>query len=85
MRAAHDEFVSARELVRSIEGELLQSAREVRDAENKRYQTGAISLLEFLDAQRAFNDTMQSYLDAQASLRRAASRLNASVGKEVAR
>ena len=38
------------------------------------------TLLELLDAQRAFNDTMQSYLDAQASLRRAASRLNAAVG-----
>jgi outer membrane protein TolC len=36
-----------------------------------------------LDAQRAFNDVTQSYIDAQASLRRASARLNAAVGSEV--
>ena len=38
---------------------------------------GGGTLLELLDAQRAFNETMQTYVDAQANLRRAIARLNA--------
>ena len=83
VRAAADEFVSARELVKSIEGELLRIAREVRDSENQRYQSGASSFLEFLDAQRAFNDARQSLNDAQATYRRAVIHLHAAVGTEV--
>jgi cobalt-zinc-cadmium efflux system outer membrane protein len=83
VRTAVEEFVSARELVRSIEGELLRTAREVRDSENQRYQSGATSFLEFLDAQRAFNDARQSLNDAQATYRRAVIHLHAAVGTEV--
>jgi cobalt-zinc-cadmium efflux system outer membrane protein len=85
LRAAFEEFISARELVRSIEGELLQSAQEVRDAENRRYQAGATSFLEFLDAQRAFNDARQGLNDARATYRRAVIHLNAAAGGEVIR
>ena len=49
------------------------------------YRAGGSTLVEFLDAQRAFNDTMQSYFEAQAAYRRAVVRLNAAVGREVAR
>ncbi|MBV8881326.1 MAG: TolC family protein [Planctomycetaceae bacterium] len=83
VRSATEEFVSARGLVQSIEGELLRTAREVRDAEHQRYQNGAASFLEFLDAQRAFNDVRQSLNDAQATYRRAVIRLHAAVGSEV--
>jgi cobalt-zinc-cadmium efflux system outer membrane protein len=83
LRSAFDEFNSAREIVLSIEGELLRSAEEVRNAEQRRYQSGATSFLEFLDAQRAFNDARQSLNDAWATYRRAAIHLNAGVGSEV--
>jgi cobalt-zinc-cadmium efflux system outer membrane protein len=85
VRAATDEVISARELVLSIEGELLRSAEEVRNAEQRRYESGATSFLEFLDAQRAFNDARQSMNDAWATYRRAVLRLNAGVGSEVIR
>jgi len=55
----------------------------VRDSENQRYQSGATSFLEFLDAQRAFNDARQSLNDAQATYRRAVIHLHAAVGIEV--
>jgi len=83
VRGAVEEFVSARDLVQSIEGELLRTAREVRDSENQRYQSGAASFLDFLDAQRAFNDARQSLNDAQATYRRAVIHLHAAVGTEV--
>ena len=85
VRAAYHEYAATRDLVAGIERDLLKPATSAREISAYTYRAGGSTLLELLDAQRAFNDTMQSYLDAQASLRRAASRLNAAVGKEVAR
>lgn len=83
VQTAYSEFSTARELVESIEKDLLQPAQQARDTVAYTYRAGAASLLEFLDAQRAFNETMQSYLEAQASYRRAVMKLNAALGKEV--
>ena len=40
-------------------------------------------LIDVLDAQRAYNETMSTYYGAQADYRRATSRLEAAVGQEV--
>jgi cobalt-zinc-cadmium efflux system outer membrane protein len=85
VRAAYEEFNASRELVRTIEGDLLSSAEEVRDTENKRYEAGATSFLEFLDAQRAFNEARQGLNDARATYRHAVINVNAAVGSEVIR
>jgi cobalt-zinc-cadmium efflux system outer membrane protein len=85
VNAAYEELVSARDLVRGIEDELLRSAQDVRDAEQKRYESGATSFLEFLDAQRAFNDARQGLNDAWATYRRAVIHLQAGIGSEVMR
>ena len=83
VKTAYEEFRSGRELVESIERDLLKPAEQARDTSAYVYRSGASSLIEFLDAQRAFNETMQSYQEAQASYRRALVQLNATVGKEV--
>jgi cobalt-zinc-cadmium efflux system outer membrane protein len=85
VRSAYQEYATMRELVASIERDLLKPATSARDISTYTYKAGASTLLELLDAQRAFNDTMQSYVDAQAGLTRAVSKLNAAVGEEVAR
>jgi outer membrane protein, heavy metal efflux system len=82
---AFHEYAVTRDLLGAIERDLIQPATSARDISAYTYRAGGSSLVELLDAQRAFNDTMQSYLDAQASLRRAAARLNAAVGTEVMR
>jgi len=82
---AFHEYAANRDLVSAIERDLIQPATSARDISSYTYRAGGSSLVELLDAQRAFNDTMQSYLDAQAGLRRAAARLNAAVGTEVMR
>jgi outer membrane protein, heavy metal efflux system len=82
---AYREFTTNRDLVAAIEHDLIQPATSARDISTYTYRAGGSSLLELLDAQRAFNDTMQSYLDAQAGLRRAVAHLNAAVGMEVMR
>lgn len=83
VRAAYDSFVSSRELVEAIERDLLDNARKARDTAGYVYRAGASSLLEFLDAQRALNDSMLSYQEALGDYRRAVVNLNASVNKEI--
>jgi cobalt-zinc-cadmium efflux system outer membrane protein len=82
---AFHEYAGNRDIVAAIERDLIQPATSARDISTYTYRAGGSSLVELLDAQRAFNDTMQSYLEAQAGLRRAAARLNAAVGTEVLR
>jgi cobalt-zinc-cadmium efflux system outer membrane protein len=84
VRGALHEYTTTRDLVAAIERDLLKPAAHARDISAYTYRAGGATLLEFLDAQRAFNETTQSYVDAQASLRRAAARLNAAIGTEVA-
>jgi outer membrane protein, heavy metal efflux system len=85
VRSAHHDYTVTRELVAGIERELLVPAGRARDISSYTYQAGGGTLLELLDAQRAFNETMQTYVDAQANLRRAIARLNAAAGTEVVR
>jgi outer membrane protein, heavy metal efflux system len=80
---AYHEYVTTKDLVSEMKRDLLTPATSAREISAYTYRAGGSTLLELLDAQRAFNDTMQSYLDAQANLRRAASRLNAAVATEV--
>ena len=81
--AAYEEFETARQLTAEIERDLLQPSTEARDTTTYVYQAGASSLIDVLDAQRAFNETMSAYYEAQADYRRAASRLASVVGQEV--
>jgi cobalt-zinc-cadmium efflux system outer membrane protein len=85
VEVAFREYAANRDLLAAIERDLIRPATSARDISAYTYRAGGSSLLELLDAQRAFNDTMQSYLDAQAGLRRAAAHLNAAVGTEVMR
>lgn len=50
-----------RERVRYIEREYLTAAREARDIVLASYRLGATDLIDFLDAQRAFRDTVRTY------------------------
>ena len=83
VKTAYNEFRSGRELVENIEQNLLKPAEQARDTAEYVYRTGASSLVEFLDAQRALNETMQSYNEAQATYRDAINNLNAAIGKEI--
>jgi outer membrane protein, heavy metal efflux system len=73
--SAYEEFESARTLLADMERDLLQPAADARAGTTYVYQAGATSLLDVLDAQRAFNETMDTYYSAQAAYRRAEARL----------
>ena len=80
---AYQQFQTARELLENIEKNMLQQARDVRDITEYAYRRGDSTLLELLDAQRAFNETMQGYNEARAEYARNLYLLDAVTGKEV--
>jgi len=80
LRSAWDQFTAMRELVDTIEQQMLAQARDVRDTTGYSYRRGEASFIELLDAQRTFNDTMQSYNEARAEYARSLYTLDALTG-----
>ena len=81
--SAYEEFESSRQLLSDIERDLIKPTAEARAGTTYVYQAGATSLLDVLDAQRAYNDTMQTYYSAQAAYRRAQARLTLVSGRSL--
>ncbi len=67
---AYRQYTVSRQLLTSVENDMLAKARSVRDTTDYSYRRGEASLVEFLDAQRAFNDAMQTFNDARANYSR---------------
>ncbi len=65
VKTAYDQWLTSRTMVDRIEKDMLKQAREVRDTTEYSYRRGEASFVEFLDAQRVYNDTMQGYTDAR--------------------
>ena len=82
--SAYAEFTASRQLLDEIERDLLEPTDQARTGTAYVYQAGATSLLDVLDAQRAYNDTMETYYSAQAAYRRAQARLTLTIGTETA-
>jgi cobalt-zinc-cadmium efflux system outer membrane protein len=83
VRNAWLQYATSRELLETIEHDLLDQAREVRSTMEYSYRRGEASLVEFLDAQRAFNDARQSYNDARADFARSLYMIDSISGKAV--
>jgi cobalt-zinc-cadmium efflux system outer membrane protein len=78
--AAWRQYETARTLLARIEDGMLLKARRVLETMEFSYRSGEASLVEFLDAQRAFNDTTQSYNEARAEYARSLYLIDAAVG-----
>jgi cobalt-zinc-cadmium efflux system outer membrane protein len=83
VRNAWVQYTTSKELLDTIEHSLLDQARDVRDTMEYSYRRGEASLVEFLDAQRAFNDARQSYNDARADFARSLYTIDSTSGKAV--
>jgi outer membrane protein, heavy metal efflux system len=83
VQTAFQSWETSRSLLTNIEKDMLQQARDVRETTEYSYRRGEASLVEFLDAQRAFNETMQSYNDARAEYARSLYIIDAVTGKAV--
>ena len=65
--SAWQQYTTSRELLEDIEERMVAKARDVRNTTEYSYRRGEASLVEFLDAQRAFNEIMHSYNEARAN------------------
>ncbi len=82
---AYNQHVTARHLLDTIQSRMLAEAKDVREITDFSYRRGEATLLEFLDAQRAFNETMQAYNEARAEHARSLYELDAVCGKVVSK
>jgi cobalt-zinc-cadmium efflux system outer membrane protein len=69
-QTAYEQYSTSRVLVDRIEQNMLAQALQVRDTTEYSYLRGEASFVEFLDAERALNDAVQSYNDARADYAR---------------
>jgi len=84
VQAAYQAYAASRDVVTTIETQMLDQARDVRVTTEYSYRHGEASFIEFLDAVRTFNETMQSYNSARADYARSLYALEASSGESVA-
>jgi outer membrane protein, heavy metal efflux system len=70
VRSAWQQYTVSNALLTQIESDMLSRARDVRNTMEYSYRRGEATLVEYLDAQRAFNETMQSYNEARADYAR---------------
>jgi len=70
MDAAYAQYEITRNSVERIEGTMLSKARDVRQITEYSYRRGEASFVEFLDATRAYNETIQTYNEARAEYAR---------------
>jgi cobalt-zinc-cadmium efflux system outer membrane protein len=81
--SAYATLQSTLQQLRPYKQKYLREAQDIRDTVSFAYQNGAASLLEFLDAQRAFRETQLSYLNLVGAYLAAANQVNFAVGREV--
>ena len=77
------EFHDAEEQALLIGPQQLATARSVRDRTVNAYKLGGKTLLDVLDAERAYRDTSRSYILAQLTYWHALHKVNAAVGREM--
>lgn len=83
VQIAYQQYSISRDSLSEIQHQMLGRAREVRDTTEYSYKRGEASLVEFLDAQRAYNDTIQTYNEAQADFARSLYSIQSATGENV--
>ena len=81
--SAYVTLASALNLLNPYKTKYVPLANDVRDKMRFSYQNGGASLLDFLDAEKAFRDTRLAYLNLIGSYMTAAAQMNLAVGREV--
>jgi cobalt-zinc-cadmium efflux system outer membrane protein len=81
--SAYVTLVGALNLLRPYRDKYLKLAENSRDRISFSYQNGGASLLDYLDAEKAYRDTRLAYLNLIGSYLTAAAQMNMAVGREV--
>jgi cobalt-zinc-cadmium efflux system outer membrane protein len=79
---ASAQYATAETILKTVEEDMLSQARDVRSITDYAYRRGEATLIEFLDAQRAFNETMLAWNEARAEYARSVFLVRATVGED---
>ena len=82
VREAYNFVATRAELIRALRADYVPSARRARDIAQASYGLGALDLIAFLDAERAYRETLLSYNQALYDHQLARFLLDAVVGEE---
>jgi outer membrane protein, heavy metal efflux system len=80
VQIAYLQYTNALTTLNRVEGALLQRATDVRQITEYSYRRGEANFLELLDAQRAYNETMQAYNEARGEFARSLYGIDAATG-----
>ena len=83
MDSAYVTIASAINLLHPYRDKYLKLAGDTRDRVERSYQNGGASLLDYLDAEKAYRDTRLAYLNLIGSYLTAAAQMNMAAGLEV--
>lgn len=78
---AQEQFSTAKSLLESIEVDMLEQSKRVREVIDFSYRRGEATFVELLDAQRTFNDTMQGLNEARAEYAKSLFLIDSITGK----
>ena len=79
---AYQQYATAQATLEKVERTMVGKARDVRSITEYSYKRGEAIFVEFLDAQRAYNDTMQAHNDARADFARSLYWIDAAIGTQ---
>lgn len=80
--SAWEQYMTARQLLETMERDMIGQARRVRDTIEFSYRRGEASFIDLLDAQRTFSETMQGYNEARVEYARTLYLLDAITARE---
>lgn len=83
VQQVYQTVVAQERRVRALESTYLASAQKARDIAQASYRLGALDLVAFLDAERAYRETLREYYQALFDHQVAVFQLSAAVGKEL--
>jgi cobalt-zinc-cadmium efflux system outer membrane protein len=81
--SAYVTLISAVNLLRPYKDRYLKLAEDTRDRVTFSYRNGGASLLDYLDAEKAYRDVRLAYLNLIGSYLTAAAQMNMAAGREV--
>ncbi len=82
---AQEQFSTAKLLLESIETDMLEQSKRVREVIDFSYRRGEATFVELLDAQRTFNDTMQGLNEARAEYAKSLFLIDSITGKGISK
>jgi len=83
VQTAYLQYRTAQESLRRVQDSMLSKATDVRQITERAYRRGGASFLDFLDAQRAYNDTVQLRNAASADFAKSLYAIDAATGVSV--